>query len=274
MNYQIIASDLDGTLLNSEMKLSQENKTAIQKMVEMGVYFVPSTGRSLSEIAKEVLDLNEARYCITSNGAAVFDRRSGECIIQKGITGADKDFLLETLRKYQAIFSIHYNGVSYVDAARRDHALYRSYRMHDLFIQHIEDKDDFIDGFDAFCDSMETVESCCCFFKSEADLTACREALRATGRFAVTASMPHNLEINSIDAGKGTALLALADHLGVDPQKTIGVGDGTNDTDNIQKAGLGLAVQNAHPALLQEADKVICTNDEHAMEYILEKIIK
>ncbi len=274
MNYQILATDLDGTLLDSKMELSQENKAAIQKMAAMGVHFVPSTGRSFSEIAKEVLDLKEARYCITSNGAAVFDRATGECIIQKGIAGADKAFLLQTLRKYESIFTVHIAGVSYVDADRRDHDLYRTFRMPELFIQHIEDKDDFIENFEAACDEAKALESCCAFFKSEADLIACREALRATGRFAVTASMPHNLEINFIEAGKGTALLALAERLGIDPKKTLGVGDGTNDADSVQKAGLGLAVRNAHPALLQIADRIICTNDEHAMEYILEKIIK
>ncbi len=260
--------------MNSEMKLSQENKIAIQKMAEMGVYFVPCTGRSLSEVASEVRALQEVRYYITSNGGAVFDRQTGECIIQKGIAGADKNFLLDTLRKNGSAFTIHFDGISYVDEKCKDRDYCRSYRMSELFIQHIEDKDDFIEDFDAFCDRMETVESCCCFFKCEKDLVACREALRATGRFAVTASMPHNLEINSIDAGKGTALLALAERLGIDPQKTIGVGDGTNDTDSIQKAGLGLAVKNAHPALMQVADRIICTNDEHIASYILENIIQ
>lgn len=274
LNYQIIATDLDGTCLNSQMRLSRENKTAIRKMAENGVFFVPCTGRSLSEIATEILALQEARYCITSNGAAVFDRRSGKCIIQRGIGGEDKKFLLETLRKNGSAFTIHFDGISYVDMKCKDHDYCRAHRMSELFIQHLEEKDEYVADFDAFCDSMGTVESCCCFFKSEKDLAACREALRATGRFAVTASMPHNLEINSIEAGKGTALLALAELLGIDPQKTIGIGDGTNDIDNIQKAGLGLAVKNAHPALLQEADQIICSNDEHAMEYILENIIK
>ena len=86
--------------------------------------------------------------------------------------------------------------------------------------------------------------------------------------------MPDNLEICSIRAGKGTALLALAQKIGIDPAATIAIGDGTNDADNLQKAGLGLAVSNADPLLLPYADQIICSNDEHVMDYILKNIIK
>lgn len=274
LNYQIIASDLDGTLLDSQMKLSEENKIAIQKMAEMGVHFVPCTGRSLSEVAHEVLAIKEARYYITSNGAAVFDRASGECIIKNGICGEDQVFLLKTLRKYNSLFTAHVDGRSCVDVTRRDHETCRKFRMTELFIQHIDDKDDFIEDFDGFCDRAEGLECCCAFFESDQDQEACRQELLASGRFAVSNSLRTNLEINRIGSGKGVALLALADYLGIDPQKTVGVGDNTNDLDCIRRAGLGLAVKNAHPALLQEADRIICTNDDHAMEYILENIIK
>jgi Cof subfamily protein (haloacid dehalogenase superfamily) len=273
MNYKIIATDLDGTLLNSKMELSQENKEAILKMAEMGIYFVPCTGRSLSEVAQEIRGLQEARYYITSNGAAVFDVKENKAIIQNCIIGEDKSFLLKTLRKYHSLFTIHINGISYADADRRDHATCRSFRMNDLFIRHIDDKDDFIENFDAFCDEAKMVENCCAFFKNDEDMAACRKELLQTGRFAITASMPTNLEINFIEAGKGVALLALAEYLGIDPQKTIGVGDNINDADSLARAGLGLAVKNARPELLAIADQVVCSNDDHAMKYILENII-
>lgn len=273
MNYKIIATDLDGTLLNSQMELSQENNAAIQAYASMGGHFVASTGRSFSEICEAVKEHPAIRYFITSNGGAVFDRERKECMVRCGIIGAEKEFLLRTLRRYQSIFTIHFDGVSYADQDCRDHDLYRSYRMHEFFIRHIEERDDYIGNFQTFCDGMDHIESCCCFFRTEQDLEACRAELLAHGGFSVTASMPHNLEINSARSGKGVALLALAEKLGVDPQKTIGVGDSTNDADNLRRAGLGLAVQNAHPDLLKIADRVICSNDEHIAKYILENII-
>lgn len=274
LNYQIIASDLDGTLLDSQMKLSEENKAAIEAYTALGGQFVASTGRSFSEICEAVREHPAIRYFITSNGAAVFDRERKDCIIRTAIEGKEKEFLLRTLRRFDSHFTLHNNGISYVDADRMEREVCRSYRMSEQFIQHIYDRDEAIPAFAQACDGMDHIESCCAFFKTEEQLQACRAALLSHGGFAVSASMPYNLEIISIYAGKGVALLSLAASLGIDPAKTIGVGDSTNDSDNLERAGLGLAVKNAHPALLQIADRVICSNDEHIAKYILEKIIK
>ena len=61
-NIKIIASDLDGTLLNSNSEVSAENLEAIRKLAEKGVFFVPATGRSLSEIPKAIAYIPEIRY--------------------------------------------------------------------------------------------------------------------------------------------------------------------------------------------------------------------
>ena len=274
MDYKLIATDIDGTLIDSNMELSSQNIAAMEKLNELGVTLVVSTGRSLSEVAKEILDLPQFRYYITSNGAATFDRQTGECIVSLGIEGDEKRFLFETLRKHRSIFTTHCNGRSYIDQTRMDRDLCHAWRMNDAFIDHVYAKDDAIVNYEAFCDGMETVENCCCFFPNDEELEACRADFLAHGGFSVSASMPDNLEICSIRAGKGTALLALAQKIGIDPAATIGVGDGTNDADNLQKAALGLAVSNADPLLLPYADQVICSNDEHVMDYILKNIIQ
>ena len=49
-NYKIVASDLDGTLLNKEQTVSEENLCAISEMTRLGVEFVPTTGRGINEV--------------------------------------------------------------------------------------------------------------------------------------------------------------------------------------------------------------------------------
>ena len=66
--YKMVACDLDGTLLNSEFHVSQENKNAIKELSEKGIHFVPCTGRTLSEM-REVANIPEVRYIIYSSGA-------------------------------------------------------------------------------------------------------------------------------------------------------------------------------------------------------------
>ena len=87
-------------------------------------------------------------------------------------------------------------------------------------------------------------------------------------------SNKYNLEVFSSKAGKGNALMLLADILGVDRTQTIAVGDSTNDMTMIKAAGLGLAMQNAVDELKQNADEVICDNNSNAIDYIVERYIK
>lgn len=274
MNYKIISTDLDGTLLDSDLQISEQNKAAMEQLAQKGVVVAVSTGRSYAEIPKRLREFPTLRYHSSSNGAATFDRDSGKCILSLGIEGEDKKFLLETLRKYHAVFTIHFDGASYFKKEWLDRDFMRSYRMSEQFIQHIYDRQNVIEDFEEFCDRQPIAESCCGFFRNDEDLSACRDAFLAQGNFSISASMPDNLEVYSARAGKGNALLALAEKLGIDAAETIAVGDGTNDADNLQKAGLGLAVSNADPLLLPYADQTICSNDEHIMKYILENIIQ
>ena len=89
------------------------------------------------------------------------------------------------------------------------------------------------------------------------------------GKFVVAASEPTNIEIYNKNAGKGTAMLRLADMLGVPRENTIAVGDSKNDMDMIKKAGLSLAVSNACDELKAAAHQTICPYTHHSADYIL-----
>ena len=107
------------------------------------------------------------------------------------------------------------------------------------------------------------------FFRNLQDLETCREKLSREKDILVVQSDPYNLEIVSANAGKGKALLKLAELLGVEREETIAVGDSHNDRTMILDAGLGLAMKNAVPDILELADEVVCDHNEHCVEYIL-----
>jgi hydroxymethylpyrimidine pyrophosphatase-like HAD family hydrolase len=101
-------------------------------------------------------------------------------------------------------------------------------------------------------------------------LEASEKKFLDTGLLATSCSSPNSYEVYRSEAGKGNALWKLADLLGVGRDQTIAVGDTTNDTTIVQAAALGLATGNAMQALKDIADEVICTNEEHAAQYVLE----
>ena len=62
-NYKIVASDLDGTLLNKEQTVSEENLCAIAQMNRLGIEFVPTTGRGMSEVDLSLINSPDIRCC-------------------------------------------------------------------------------------------------------------------------------------------------------------------------------------------------------------------
>ena len=85
-----------------------------------------------------------------------------------------------------------------------------------------------------------------------------RDELRARfdGRLFVTTSLPYFLELGHPDVSKATGVAFVAERLGFDAAATVAFGDGENDLELLDWAGFGVAVSNAHPALLEAADAV------------------
>lgn len=74
-------------------------------------------------------------------------------------------------------------------------------------------------------------------------------------------------------ASKGNALLWLANYLGIAAEETIAIGDGVNDVSMLRAAGLGVAMGNAWPAAKQAADVVTASNEEHGVAEALNRFV-
>lgn len=271
-SYKIIASDLDGTLLNNKSLVSEENIEAIKKLSEKGVFFVPSTGRSLSEIPTVITDIPEVRYIITSNGAAVNDRQTGErllcCISNEKVRK-----ILDILYEYDTHIAYRYDGILYVDAKQQTDEDFVYYNVCDAHINVIKNYAVLLDDFKEKSYLADEVETIAAFIHDKSKLLECRRKIEAIGGISVVETW-ENLEIMNEKAGKGNALLSLADKIGVGRDETIAMGDSDNDATMIKSAQLGLVVSNGIDSLKAVADEVICSNEEHAVKYVLENYIK
>ena len=272
MNYKIISSDLDGTLLDNEMRVSEENRLAVKQYTDMGGVFVPNSGRSLGEMSSEVKDLPGVRYVICSDGADIYDKQTGEHI-SLCMTHEEAARVFDVLSEYETFIAVHYRANAYLDADRFDRATLDYHNVNRYFREHFEATNVLKTEFAAFCREMEEVEMICVFFHSREEMDACRTRLEAEG-LVVAASASYNMEIFSTRAGKGNALLRLAEHLGVAREDTIAMGDSDNDASMIRAAGLGLAMENANASVKKIADAVACRNEEHIVPYLLKHYIQ
>ena len=87
--------------------------------------------------------------------------------------------------------------------------------------------------------------------------------------FIATSSMPNNIEVNSRFATKGQALRRLCTELGIDVGSALAFGDGTNDADMLEAAGVGAAMANASPALFEKADIIAPNNEQYGVAAVI-----
>lgn len=266
--HSIVASDLDGTLLNNSSQVSCENIEAINAMHKLGVYFVPSTGRTFNEIPKQIRDHDAIRYFIHSNGAVVLDKLEGKRILNCIPNSIGRE-ILDLLTSYEAEVNIRHNGHLIIDSDLKSKQYYDYHNVVDAHIDCINHYSNRVDDFIKYAYNADNIEVFTAFFHSYSDKMYCKKQLERNPELRIVEACEYNLEIVNVNAGKGNALYALADMLKIDRTKTISIGDSDNDRAIIQAAGLGLAVSNASDSLKAVADQIICSNEEHVLSYLL-----
>lgn len=271
--YRLIASDLDGTFLNSEMKVTPENNAAIAALQERGILFVPASGRSFYEMEKSMQENPLLRYYINSDGAVVYDKETGErdtACMDRALCNR----IFDVLEEYVGFVVMHYDGNAYYDADKMNPEGLALHRITPYYGALLAQQDVAQPQFEAFFRSREEIEQIFVFFHSDEEMAECRGRLEAFPELQVVSSESGTFEVVSALAGKGNGLKRLAKRLGIPMEQTVAVGDSANDLSMLREAGLSLAVSNGWEQVKNQADRVICSNDEHIVAYILEYICK
>lgn len=272
--YQILASDLDGTLLNTQGEISHENLEAIERLHSMGISFVPATGRAYNEIPAPLKENPHIRYIIYSSGVAVYDKAVGKKLCSFGMPRDIASPLLSILEGYDTHVTVRYEGISYIDEEQTDDEVFEHYNMflphRRVLRQYGQSKRELM----KWAHTLDEIEMLCVFFSRDDEMTACKKRLAALDFITCAEIAPYSIEIVSRRAGKGEALTTLAQKTGTPIAETAGIGDSTNDLSLIKTAGLGIAVSNAAPAVKEASDTVICSCDEHAISYVADMMAK
>lgn len=268
---KLIASDLDGTLLDSGARLSDANRDAIYEMVKRGAHFVPTSGRAHYEIIPQVRDLDCVRYVISSNGARTYDKQTGNSI-ETLIGKEDFAIIYDVMKNYTVYFTVHHEGMTFVDENLSTRDVMEYYGINEYYKAHIKNTCVKMPNFTDYFGAPRAVEMVCGFFKYENELKDCIQRLSSIKGIFVTSSTAGSIEILSAKATKGAAVVSLAKELGIDICDTVAVGDSLNDLTMIEKAGLGVATANAVPALKDAAGLTVCSNDEDVAVHLLNEL--
>lgn len=265
---KIISLDLDGTLLDSQKRLSEANRAALEEAAAKGVHIVPTTGRFFGMMPQAVRDLPFVRYAITINGAQVYDRETDTAIVREEIPLEMALDVIRLLDGYDVIYDCYRSNWGWMteglQAKAEDYATDAHYlKMVREFRKPVPDLKEYLKSTAAEGDVQKVMLFARNTPGSESVTKAITEAV--SERFPsikTTSSTWNNLELNIATAHKGNSLKRFAEHLGYTLDNCMALGDGTNDLSMIEAAGLGVAMSNAHPLVLAAADHVTVSNDE------------
>ena len=265
---KIIALDLDGTLLDSQKRLSDDNRAALEEAAAKGVLIVPTTGRFFGMMPQAIRDLPFVRYAITINGAQVYDRETGTAIVREEIPLDMALDIMRLLDGYDVIYDCYRSNWGWMTESLQNKA--EDYATDAHYVKMVREFRNPVPELKAYLESTASegdVQKVMLFARntpgSEAVTKAITEAMRERfPRIKATSSTWNNLELNIETAHKGNSLRRFAEHLGYALDNCMALGDGTNDLSMIEAAGLGVAMSNAHPLVIAAADHVTASNDE------------
>jgi hydroxymethylpyrimidine pyrophosphatase-like HAD family hydrolase len=268
---RLVASDVDGTLLDSTDQISERTRAAVHRVLAAGVPFVLVTGRPPRWIPPVVEQLGHAGLTVCANGAVHYDAATDQVghtvtldsmqlrfaadVVATALPGAKLAVELPTASAAvngtdQFLAELGYThpwpGADSADAPR-----------------------DVLLGRPAIKMLVRQPDA-----SSDVMAAAVRELLgaQAGNPLDVTYSTGHGLiELSAPGVTKGTGLARLAGELGIAPTEVLALGDMPNDLSMLRWAGYGVAMANAHPTVLESADEITARNSEDGLALVLER---
>lgn len=271
-NIRLIGTDLDNTLLTTDKRLTPRTKERIEECLERGIHFLPTTGRARTGIPEFLREIKGLRYVLLANGAEVIDLKEDRSIYQNLIPYEKARELVIKLKEYPAYFDFFADGKGHSESRFYDNLT--DFGMDPFLIDLIHMSRERVDSMEGWLDENKSpVEKFTLFFKRTEDWSSAKEELEKDPEICITNSLTNNLEINHHSCNKGDALLALGSHLGIMPEEIMACGDGSNDYEMIRRAGLGVAMANACPEVLEVADYITSSCDEEGVARAIEQFV-
>lgn len=272
--YKLIASDMDETFLNAAHTIPAPNIAALARLRELGVRFVPCSGRPYRSIVANFANIDqrlmEDTYVISYNGGFINRYGDSTPLVTTPMDRAS----IETIYHYavdhrQAVHVYASDGTIFTQFLPSEEQRYVS--VLDGIVEVDEHERDL-----SFTDGKELVKI---LFMD--DMTRCRQMGTELARtldptkVAITYSSERYVEFMPAGMNKGVGLRRLADMLGIDYADTIGFGDAANDIEMLQAAGLGVGVANVSDDARPYCDLVLASSGEDgALPELVERIIE
>jgi Cof subfamily protein (haloacid dehalogenase superfamily) len=280
---KLIAIDLDGTLLSSNIEISEENVQAIQKAQEAGHVVMICSGRAPEDIKTVIAQTPLKCPVAGSNGTMVL--ADNKLLSQISIDKNNVKSVANILNEKKYPFKIYSSQGILVASTWTERMLAFLEQNPEVskgltpkeykFMTEQPKETDSIKIFDQIDDVLnkENIAIQKFFIPTISGKTELISTLKEIEGISITTSGPFNIEIMDTNGHKGNGIKVMAEYYNIPIENTVAIGDNFNDVPMLEVAGLSVAMGNADPSVKDIADVVTLTNNEHGVAHAIEKYV-
>lgn len=265
---KLIAIDLDGTTLNKDMRISDENLTAIHKALKMDIKVIIATGRPkvFTTLYKDMFNTNLP--FIMYNGGEIYDFYKDESLYDQLLKPTIIEETLDMLEQHNTAYMLYGEKNVYYKPCPRVEFL-KSFASsiplehRATFVEIIDYKDILeIEPFHKVLIVEQNEEIYRDVHKRVINLRINADIVRSSSFY---------IEVIPKGVSKGNAVKKLAELYSINQSEVMTIGDQENDISMIKYAGIGVAMCNATEGVKEVADYVTLSNIENGVAYAINK---
>lgn len=271
MDIRMIVVDMDGTLLNEVNKITARTIEVLQKAEDRGIMIVPATGRCRALLPDELRQNLNIRYAILENGAEIWDYKENKAVYQSSLPEGIAAQVYDRIKGHTCFAEFFRNGEAYSEMDCFDRLM--GMELDQNFVNYFRRNHIFVRTFEKLPEVLRQTKKINMYNLEPSLRLELDKFLQDAGNCAMTSSVFDNLEVQNRKTGKGEALNILCERTGVSRKEVIAFGDGDNDLQMLQCAGIGIAMSNATEKTRNAADEVARSNKEEGVAVYLEKFL-
>lgn len=258
---KLIATDMDGTLLNSKHEVSEEFFSLFSQLKSHGIIFVAASGRPYYSIIDKLSKIKDDIIIVSENGG--LGVKNEELFLSNPI---QEDHFLEI-----STLILNIKGAHAVFCAKNQAYVLSGSNMLLELLSEYYPKYSIISNV---LEITEPIYKVALFHEESSERYIYPFVKHIENRFKVKVSANHWVDISENDANKGHAIAIIQDTYNITPNETMVFGDYNNDIEMLKRAKFSFAMENAHPNVKAVANFKTKSNNENGVEYILKQTIK
>jgi Cof subfamily protein (haloacid dehalogenase superfamily) len=268
LSFDLGAFDLDGTVLRRNLRITQETKTALQRLRDRGMRLVVATGRRFEDAREYAGRLGFAEGDpVICYGGSMVRRIDGETLLHRTLPSELGMEVLEWAARRDLHARVFVDG-RIVTSPDTPAALDHLRRYGEPDVSTVESPARWLEEGGEEPTKLVIVDY-------PDDIGGWLEEARAAfaGRLFVTRSLPHYVEIGGLEGTKSKALQFLCERWGIERDRVLAFGDADNDIDMLRFAGRGVAVGGMTGEVREAADEVVPGVDEDGVARYVDKLL-